>query len=79
MNEDSKLISCPSDATHVVDRIGAAGAYLAAASIALEASAFLKVAIFFASILAGKVVRKMGTGNSLPLDELWKTIEAMTK
>ena len=66
-------------AKDVVDRIGAGDAYLAAASIALESGASLKVSMFFASILAGKVVGEMGTGNSLLKDDLWKTIEALMK
>jgi bifunctional ADP-heptose synthase (sugar kinase/adenylyltransferase) len=79
VNEDSKLISYPSDATDVVDLLGATYAYLAAASTALKAVVSLKVAMFFASILGGKVIGEMGTGNSLQLDELWKTLEALTK
>ena len=79
MNENDEIIRCPSYAKNVVDRIGAGDAYLAAASLALETGASLKASMFFASILAGKVVGEVGSGNSLLKDDLWKIIEALTK
>lgn len=79
LNENDEIIRCPSYAKDVVDRIGAGDAYLAAASFALESGASLEVSMFFASILAGKVVGEIGTGNSLLKDDLWMTIEALTK
>ena len=79
LDENDEIIRCPSYAKDVVDRIGAGDAYLAAASIALESGASLKASMFFASILAGKVIGEMGTGNSLLKEDLWKTIEALTK
>jgi len=79
LNENDEIIRCPSYAKNVVDRIGAGDAYLAAASVALETGASLKASMFFASILAGKVVGEVGSGNSLLKDDLWKIIEALTK
>ena len=79
LTEDNELIQCPSYARTVVDRIGAGDAYLAAASISLGSGWPLKVSMFFASIVAGRVVGAMGSGIAVQQHDLFKTIEAMIK
>lgn len=79
IDPSGEVIECPSYVNEVVDRVGAGDAYLATASIALGSGAPLKVSMFLASVLAGKVVSSMGTGQSHSSSKIWKAIEALLK